>query len=421
MTAIDRSIRPAKHTIDQVHFLEPEIFTLSNGVKVHGLKATGQDIIKTDFVFDGGNLKGDNPLVGSAATNLIFTAANGKNSEDLNEEFDFYGAFNGKSSHYTDFTVTNYCLTRHSEKVFNLLAESLDKAEFIEHELDIYKFVKVQDLSVSKQKTSYLARKSFNAAVFGNHTYGFMADEADYKALDINSIGAFFHSSKSLKYIILSGAYTQETINQLEKMFGHFGYGSTALSREEITGAAEKEILVPKTGAVQCTLRLGFTTINRTHPDYQKLGILVTLLGGFFGSRLMKNIREDKGYTYGIHVGITSFPDTGLLYIQTDVKKDVYPSAIDEIFKEIKRLRDEPVTDEEIEVLANYSMGSFLRSIDGPFALSEKYKTLLDFGQDYNYYHTYLHLLKNINAEELAQTARTYFVDENIYRVVAGV
>lgn len=418
---LDRSIAPKPQSIEHFHFLEPEIFTLDNGVKVYALRGGEQEIIKTDLVFDSGSLLSQNPLISSAANDLLFTSANGKTSEQIANEFDNYGAFNSRSHHFIDSTITNYSLNKHLPKVYGLLADSLNKAEFVANELDVYKFIKVQNLKVSKEKTSFLARRAFASAMFPNHPYGNISEEEDYKALTISDLDAFYQSHKKLKFIIVSGAYSAETIKLLNDTFGVFGTGNETIPTYSLSGSNNQKIHIPKADATQSTVRLGFKTINRTHADYPKLGILVTLLGGFFGSRLMKNIREDKGYTYGIHAGIVSYPDCGVFYVQTDVRKEVYQNTINEIFKEINRLKNEAISDEELNILSNYSLGSFLRSIDGAFAVSEKYKTLLDFGQDYNYYSNYIRLLRNIDKDELMQIAQKYFVEENIYEVVAGV
>lgn len=418
---LDRTKAPAMQQVENIHFLNPELFTLDNGVIVYALKGGEQEIIKTDFVMDAGSLLGNNRLVAATASDLLFTGANGKTSEEIANEFDFYGAFNSKSCHFTDNLITNFCLTKHSDKVYELLSNYINNATFTDNELEVYKFVKIQNLTVSKQKTSYIARKAFTQALFEGHPYGYFAEVEDYKNLTISEIDNFYNSNKKLKYIILSGAYSSETISLLNKYFGNYEVRGSWVYNDSFSSTTEKIIHIPKADAMQCTVRLGFKTINRLHPDYPKLGILVTLLGGFFGSRLMKNIREDKGYTYGIHASVVSYPDCGVLGIQTDVRKEVYKDTVNEIFKEINRLKNEPISDEEIDILSNYSLGSFLRSIDGAFAVSEKYKTLLDFGQGYNYYHNYIRLLKNIDRDELMQIARTYFVDEDIYQVVAGV
>lgn len=418
---VDRSIAPKPQIIETFNFLEPEVFTLNNGVAVYALRGGEQEIIKTDLVFDSGSLLASKPLIALTANDLLFTTANGKTSEQIANQFDDYGAFNSKTSTYTDSVITNYSLSKHLPKVYTLLAETIEKAEFTKNELDTYKFVKIQHLKVSKEKTSFLARRAFASALFPNHPYGIISEEEDYKNLTTEALESFYQSHKKLKYIVVSGAYTAQTIQELNRAFGNFEKSAKIIPSYSLSGSNNKKIHIPKADATQSTVRMGFKTINRTHADYPKLGILVTLLGGFFGSRLMKNIREDKGYTYGIHAGIVSYPDCGLFYVQTDVRKEVYQNTINEIFVEINRLKNEAISDDELHILSNYSLGSFLRSIDGAFAVSEKYKTLLDFGQDYNYYHNYIRLLKNINKEELMEIANKYFVEDNIYEVVAGV
>lgn len=418
---LDRSIAPEPKSIESFNFITPEVFTLDNGVKVYAIKGGEQEIVKTDIILDTGSLKGENRLIPSVTTDLLFTAAGEKKAEQIANEFDFFGAFNGKSSHYRDGTINNYTLTKHTEKVYGLLADTLYNAKFIEQELGVYKFVKIQNLEVSKKKTSFLARRAFSNALFPNHPYGFSAEIADYENITTNQLSSFYSENKNIKYIILSGAYTGETIKHLNNSFGSFKQNSTVFSPSSFEASKGEKVHIPKDDASQTTIRLGFRTINRTHPDFQKLGVAVTLLGGFFGSRLMKNIREDKGYTYGIGAGITSYPDCGVFFIQTDVKKEVYKDTLSEIYKEINRLKSEEISDEELSIVSNYSLGSFLRSMDGAFAVSEKYKTLIDFEQDYNYYNSYLRLLKTIEKGDLMEIANKYFVEENIYEVVAGV
>lgn len=418
---IDRTKAPALETIQDIEFFEPEIHYLDNGVKVYVFKTDTTDIIKTDLVFDSGSLHSENKLVASSATNLLLMGAEGKNEEDIASEFDYYGAFYSKTSNYTDSTITFYCLAKHSDTVYDLMARYLDNAEFNQNDLDVYKLVKIQNLQVSKQKTAFMARRQFNRAVFGNHPYGFTAEEADYEALKKEDLENFYRQSKKLKYIILAGGVTKETLWMINTCFKRFEARQLSTPTFEYTPETNKIWRVPKEGSVQTTVRLGFRTVNRLQPDYQLFGIMVTMLGGFFGSRLMKNIREEKGYTYGIHSSLWSLPDAGVFSIQTDVNKEVYEDTIREIFKEINRLKDEPLGEEELDILKNYSLGSFLRSIDGPFAVSEKYKTLIDYGQDYNYYHNYIRLLKNLDTNGLMETARKYLKQDEIYQVVAGV
>ena len=177
---------------------------------------------------------------------------------------------------------------------------------------------------------------------------------------------------------------------------------------------------VEKEGAVQNAIRIGKRLINRTNPDYPKLTVLNTILGGYFGSRLMTNIREEKGYTYGIGSGLVSLSQGGYFFITTDVGAAVYEDAVKEIYHEIVKLQEELIPENELSLVRNYLLGSFQRSIDGPFALAERFKSILLSGLGYNYFENYLTVIKNITSEELKTLAQTYLLTSEMTEVIVG-
>jgi predicted Zn-dependent peptidase len=149
--------------------------------------------------------------------------------------------------------------------------------------------------------------------------------------------------------------------------------------------------------------------------------VLNMILGGYFGSRLIKNIREDKGYTYGIGSGIISMKNAGYFYIASEVGADVRKQAVHEVYKEIERLRKEPVPSGELSLVKNYMTGSFLRSIDGPFALADKLKGIMDYDLDFTkYYSQYIQTIKNITSKQLLELANKHFGEDSIYETVVG-
>jgi predicted Zn-dependent peptidase len=148
--------------------------------------------------------------------------------------------------------------------------------------------------------------------------------------------------------------------------------------------------------------------------------VVSTILGGYFGSRLMANIREDKGYTYGIGSNIISKLHAGHFYISTEVGADVTNQALTEIYKEIALLRDELVADEELELVKNYLTGTFLRSIDGAFSLAQKFTGVYFYNLGYDYYTKYIDTLKNITPENIKDFACKYLQEEDLYELVVG-
>jgi len=160
-------------------------------------------------------------------------------------------------------------------------------------------------------------------------------------------------------------------------------------------------------------------TIKRNEPEYPIFSLLNTVLGGYFGSRLMQNIREDKGYTYGVYSVLKSMTMSGQWGIYTDVGIDVYESALNEIYFEIERLKNEEISPEELHLVKNYIAGTFLSSIDGPFALANKFKSIYLFDLDYSYFDRFLSDIKNITPKKLNALANKY-LDNSYHQVVVA-
>src|SRR5690606_34435184 len=158
----------------------------------------------------------------------------------------------------------------------------------------------------------------------------------------------------------------------------------------------QKKHFFERDDAIQSAIRVGRLLFNKTHPDYFKFQVLNTILGGYFGSRLMANIRDEKGYTYGIGSGLTNLVRGGYLFISTEVGADVTGAALREIYHELKVLREKTVPSEELETVRNYMLGNFLRSVDGPFSLSEKFKAVWEYGLDYSYFDNYFKAVKEV-------------------------
>ena len=160
--------------------------------------------------------------------------------------------------------------------------------------------------------------------------------------------------------------------------------------------------------------------ISSTHVDYAGMQVLNTVFGGYFGSRLMSNIREDKGYTYGIGSSVVPLRKEGYFCISSEVGVDVRAAAVNEIYLELKRLRTELVPESELNLVRNYMLGSFQRNIDGPFSLADRFKSILTAGMGYEYYTRYLETIQNITAEELLRLASTHLHEDSLYELVVG-
>ena len=182
----------------------------------------------------------------------------------------------------------------------------------------------------------------------------------------------------------------------------------------------EKRIFTEREDAMQSAVKMGYTTITREHPDYLKLRVLMTVFGGYFGSRLMSNIREEKGYTYGISAGIMFYPDSGLLIVSTETDNEYVEPLIQEVYHEIDRLHQEVVPVEELSMVRNYMLGEMCRSYESAFSLSDAWIFIATSGLGDDYFSRSLQAVQEVTPAELQDLAQRYLCKEKLKEVIAG-
>ena len=223
--------------------------------------------------------------------------------------------------------------------------------------------------------------------------------------------------------IIVAGNANVDVIQLLNKVLGKADWmkgNGASIATVNFQPSSQKINYIEKEGAIQSAIRIGKPMFSKTHADYPAMQVLNTLLGGYFGSRLMKNIREDKGFTYGIGSAVVSMMQGGYFFISSEVGADVCSKAIDEIYKEIEILKTEPVPADELQMVKNYMLGSFLKSIDGAFNLADRWKGIMFYNLGYDYYDRFINTVKTISSEELMKLANKYFQKESLYELVVG-
>jgi predicted Zn-dependent peptidase len=424
MNALQR-IQPALFPFSAtIHIPTKHIF-LSNGVSVFLIETGTEDVMRIEFVFRAGIVKEDIPLLATTTNMMLTEGSENYTSEELNRLLDYYGIFMNPVVEKDTASLIVYFLNRFIDKVLGLTREMLFRSTFPEKELALLMKKRFRWYMVNKEKVQNLAMDAFFESVFGNHhPYGRQVQEKDFDYMN-PSLLKDFHSkfyAPDKMTIIVSGRIHEKTIDILEKYFGTLHSKKIYIEEPEnvIKGAAGKKIHIEKSGAVQSAVRIGSLTINKRHPDYPGLKFLNTLLGGYFGSRLMKNIRENKGYTYGIHSSVSSLDLSGFKLISTDVDNNKRAQAVEEIYSEIRRLQTLPVEKEEMEVVRNYMSGELVRMFDGPFAMAESFKAVWEFGLDTSYFIRLAEVIETIRPDEIIRLAGTYYNIEDLYEVTAG-
>jgi predicted Zn-dependent peptidase len=278
---------------------------------------------------------------------------------------------------------------------------------------------------VNREKVQNLAIDQFFESIFGkSHQYGYQIREQDFENITPPILSDFhtrYYTPENMA-VIISGKIHSKTAEFLNSYVGNIGSNENnkKTSLNVIKGEKLKKVHINKAGTVQNAIRIGSATINKRHSDYPGLKILDSILGGYFGSRLMKNIREEKGYTYGISSSITSLDLAGYKVISTEVSQKNCQKAINEIYREIKLLQDVPVKKEEMAVVRNYMSGEMLRMFDGPFALAESFRSAWEFGLDNRYYYRLAEKIKTIDPDEIIELARTYYNIDDLYEITVG-
>jgi len=425
MIALDRKKAPAFKQVDNILFLDPVRTTLDNGIEFNYLNGGSQDIVKIDFIFNAGNLYQNKPLVASSTSQLIKEGTQNYSAFEISEGIDNYGAFFEVENTYDTAILTLYTLTKHLQKVLPYVREVILMPSFSETEFDIYKSNAIQRFKINLEKVSFIARKEFMSAIYEkDHPYGSNVEITDYDKLDINDIRKFYTDNYNLGNcrILASGKIDESVIAILNSSFGKEAISSNPNKEVQVPSNVieSKSLYIAKENALQSAIRIGRIFPNKLHKDYYGLQILNTVLGGYFGSRLMHNIREDKGYTYGIGSGILSLKNSGYFFISTEVGSDVTKDALSEIYKEIELLRTEEVTKEELNLVKNYLLGQLLKSCDGPFNMGEMFENVHEYGLDYSFYNNYITTIKEITPKTLLALGVKYLKKSDLTEIVAG-
>lgn len=422
---IDRKQAPESRGIENINLLKPEHIELNNGSNVYCFNSGDQELVRIEWIFGNQRFNPEKPLLNIAANTLLTEGTSSLTQAQISDKVDFYGAFLQVDYGYDNSTVTLYSLNKHLQHTLPVLKDVITDSVFPEKELETYVRNQQQKLQVSLQKNDYVARRNFNKAIYGDTLYGLGADAETYKTLKREDILAHFKQmyQPTNCTIIVSGKVEPQILKLITNTFDSDWKNSTIrpdTSQPGITSSNERFFFTEKPEALQSAIRMGIPTINRTHADFPYLQVLNTVLGGYFGSRLMANIREDKGYTYGIGSGMSSLKHSGAIFIATEVGADVCQAAVTEIEKEINLLKTELIHEDELSLVRNYMMGSLLGSLENVFSHADKFKNLHFSGLGYDYYDRYVDAVKTVSAERLKELANQYLDFNGFYKVIVG-
>ncbi len=423
---LNRTQAPDFEIPEKINIPEAERLPLSNNIPCFTIHSPYQDVLRVEFIFDAGTCFETKRVVASATNDLCDDGTIHHSARAIAEHFDFYGGSIQTENGHDKASITLYTLGKFLKDTLPMLMEIIQEPAYPEEELKDYQTRNRQHLASSNKKVGFVARKLFTQNLFGaDHPYGYMVLEEDYinlKRQDLLGFQKKWYKDGNLS-VVISGNLSDQTKRTLQEIIGNTGRLPVD---KKMAGHATPDQLPSsplyseRADALQSAIRVGRRLFNKTHPDFAGMSIVSTILGGYFGSRLMSNIREDKGYTYGIGSSLVSMLQDGYFFIATEVGVEVTLATLHEIYFEINRMCQEPVGEEELKIVKNYLTGSFLRSIDGPFALADKWKGIYFYGLGYDYYRRYLETIRTITPEMIQNLSNKYLNKNELTEVVVG-
>ena len=421
----DRTVAPfIKDPVDFNLTLKPCTHSeLRNGVKMYYINDGAEEVSQIEFIFSAGNSFETKNGIAATTNYLIKNGTSKKNAFEITDYFEYYGAYLKFTSFHEYATITLHCLSKFVKELLPIIRELITDATFPDNEIEIYQQNLIQRLSVNLLKCDFVADRLIDEHLYGaSHPYGKNITKEEIQAIKREDLQQFYREYYlNAKCSIFSAGKLPTDFEELmDKNFGDLNLNATIQiidHKKEISTQKKIEIINDING-VQGAIRIARPFPNRHHPDFQKANVLNVLFGGYFGSRLMANIREEKGYTYGI----SSYLENNILYsawmISTEAGKEVTRPTIEEVYKEMELLREEKVEDDELMLVKNYMIGLNLGYLDGPFQIISRWKSLILNGLDENYFYGNINTIKTINAEEIQSLANKYLLPEDFFELV---
>lgn len=419
---LDRTLTPAFSRSTSFQLIQPKETSTPFGADIYYILGGTQDVCKVELIFPAGRWFEKSAGASYFTSQLISKGTKNKSSFEVAELLDQFGAHLEINSGMDVVAISLYILTRHLEASLSLLLELLSESVFPTKELEQLKAIYLQNMRVNREKTSFQASNIIRKNIFGDmHPYGRELDDDVVATLSRDALVAHFREFYGASLIIVSGNITDYQEQLISRMLSPFTNFSN-IQPENIPHKATHPFrqIAEKDGSVQSSIRMGKTSLARSHADYSAVLFLNHILGGYFGSRLMKNIREEKGLSYGISSSLQTMSMNSYLMIGADVNRENLDLAFSEIRKELQRLRTEPIGATELETARNHFIGSLQLEITTSFAHADKFRNILLFNLPKDFYQKLISRIDRINADELITIAEEYLKEDSFMEVAVG-
>lgn len=408
-------------------FTLPQEHLMPNGCTCFYYHAPVSAIARISIMFPAGSVYEEKKLQAFFAYQLLKQGSKKKSAAVVNDLLDFYGSYTETELGKDGAILHIFLQNRYATELLSVISELITEPAFEESELEIFRNKQKQKFIISLEKVSGMARNALPELLFGSkHPYGGKVTPMHYDAITIEDLRQFYSTCIAGKKfsVMLAGLAEKDLLQAIDNTLGKIPVSEklTEIPAEKFSVDAYKptSLHIEKPDAIQNAILLAKPTPNRLHPDFYALHIATTALGGYFGSRLMRNIREDKGYTYGIGAAVSTYKNGGFFIVSTEVGADVYKDACKEIYKEIDTLCQELMDVEELETVKSYMQGDLLRDTDGPFALADRFLHQHVNHLPKDYMEQFSSAIQQVTPETIKEVAARYLHTSTLCEIVAG-
>jgi zinc protease len=401
---------------------------LANGLEIVLAEAHSIPKFHGELYFRAGNAQVSERSAGLAemTATVVRTGTAKRVSRQIEEDLRRLGADLGSSAGQDTSAIGFAGLSEFAEPLLQLVNELAREASFPENEFERERRQKLEEVKLERTSPGFLASERLRKILFGAHPYALVspseAQVAAYKRDDLQSVYREIYAPENALLMLVGDFEPQAMLKLIEKIFGNWS-GKKAAEKQfpgppKLRG--RRVYLVHNPGSVQTQILVGCQAITRKHPDWIQLGLTNSLYGGAFNSRLVMNIREDKGYTYSPRSSVHPLRQHGYFSVSAAVRNDVVAASLTEIFYEIDKLRSVPVPEAELADAQNYLTGVFSLGLATQEGLLSQFSTVELNELPADYLETYRDKVRAVTPAELMATARKYFDSANMQIVVVG-
>lgn len=395
----------------------------SNGINIYILHSEEFEVLRLSFIFGAGSVHQQQPFVASATANLLSEGSQEMNSQQIAEALDYYGSYYDVNID-RDYTYINFCsLTKFVEPTLAVAEQIILHPTFPTLEVETYAAKRKQRLTIERQRIETKAREEFARSLFGaEHPYGISSPTEAYDSLSRQSVVEFFETFYTAQncFVVCSGRVGEREIELIQRVVEAIPQAQAPAQVAFPPVVQRPYHFVEDPNAVQSSIRIGRRLFTRSHPDFLGMQVVATLLGGYFGSRLMQSLREERGYTYGVVSALVNFAAEGYFAVATQVGCEVKDDALALIYEQIELLRNEEVSHEELTMVKHIMAGEMMRILDGPFGIADVTIENILCDTDNTIIAQNLARIEAVTPEQVKKLAQKYLKREDLITVVAG-